>query len=688
MNEYYKNLLNSIPDIVNEIDKDGILKYVNESIYKLGYTQEELIGKHFSAIIHPDDIQIVQRAYIIDGKKNNDFNNGQPKLFDERRTGERITKNLKIRLLPKKNSNNNWIIHEGEVIATGFYKYTQENKNKFLGTIGIVRDLSEVQRSEKALIQTEKHYRLLMENSSDIISIIANDGTILYKSNSVEKNIGYNPIDIIGENELDYIHPEERDLLANILKEKTDLLKDNIFLEFRYRSKDNKWIYLETTITSIINPSNNVMCYVLNSRNITRRKIAEDEKMAALKEVKKARDLAERANLAKSQFLAKMSHEIRTPMNAVIGITDLLLSSNSNLEHRKYLETLKDSANLLLQIINDILDISKIESGLVGYDKQKFNLYETVSDVIIQFNEIAIEKQLDFKVTLSERIPPFCIGDKRKITQVLLNLISNSFKFTTEGYIHLNVNLYKNNNKKNNANINMIEFSVTDSGIGIPEKFYDKIFYDFYQIDSSLTRNFGGTGLGLAISKSLVELMDGTITLTGNKNSGSIFSFVIPLELIYKENAIDDIEEKHIVEINDNITKKEILNFSEYKILVVEDNATNLMLFEALLYKKGYQVVSAVNGKEAIEKVESDHFDIILMDIEMPIMDGIEATHTIRSKPEYCNIPIIALTAHALKGDKERFLNAGVDEYISKPINAKNFFAVLKKHLLKTQNVH
>jgi CheY-like chemotaxis protein len=385
----------------------------------------------------------------------------------------------------------------------------------------------------------------------------------------------------------------------------------------------------------------------------------------------RAKELAESANKAKSEFLANMSHEIRTPLNGLVGMLDLTFLTNLNKEQKENLSIAKTCANSLLNIINDVLDFSKIEAGKIVLNNIDFNFREFISELLKVHIVRARDKGLEFTYELDDKISQVINADKNKLGQVINNLVANAIKFTSTGKVSL---LLETNEDENNKKI--LKIKISDTGIGISDEEQKKLFKSFSQVDGSITRKYGGTGLGLVISKRLVELMEGSIWVESKKNEGSEFVFTIR----YTE-AADIVKENNIIQ-KDFIGKSDK---NTLKILLVEDDRFNKTVISRMLSIKNYYVELASNGLEALDMIHKKEFDIILMDIQMPKMDGLEATKEIRQheKTTGKHIPIIAITAYAFESDKEKFLSSGMDYYIAKPIDFEQLFKTINKAVNK-----
>ena len=397
------------------------------------------------------------------------------------------------------------------------------------------------------------------------------------------------------------------------------------------------------------------------------------------------------ATHAKSQFLANMSHEIRTPMNSIMGITSLLLDMPLNERHKTYFETIDRSAQSLMVIINDILDISKIEAGHLSIEEQEFNLEEVILHITSTFQHPAKSKGLRLEFRIASGTPMNLLGDAGRLQQVLINLVGNAIKFTTSGSVLLNVSVQD----KSDSNDKLL-FEVTDTGIGIARHAKTRIFDEFSQADESTTRRFGGTGLGLSFSKHVVEMMGGQIGVDSSKSKGSRFWFTLPLVQTTESAESHSLTSRPTTEIEaskDNQVATPDVNGRRpsynARVLIVDDSKPNLFILTETMKTLGLEVIAAEGGKKAVELAQTHQFDLVIMDIQMPDMDGLEATRKIRNFERGnltdSRLPIIAFSANAMEGDRELYLQAEMDDYLSKPFQKEAFLTVLDRWLKTEQ---
>ena len=415
--------------------------------------------------------------------------------------------------------------------------------------------------------------------------------------------------------------------------------------------------YYQVYYTPIKDKNNNITGVIGVSSDITDHKRAEEH-------LKKAKQLAEETSMIKEQFLANMSHEIRTPMNGIIGLTHILLNTELNEEQTGYMKSIKISSDNLLVIINDILDFSKIEAGRLNFEKIPFSINDISLNSFALFKAKADEKKLSLISEIDPNIPALLCGDPTRLSQILNNLIGNAIKFTEHGEVTVRI-LLRSKRKQDVT----LDIEIKDTGIGIAKDSLDTIFDSFTQASSDTTRKFGGTGLGLTIVKSLIELQGGTIGVKSKTGEGTTFFFHLSFEIATQETIVLKVIE---TETRDSL--------SHLKILVAEDNAINQMIVKKILKDWGVNAECANNGRIAIEKLQVTHFDLILMDIQMPEMDGYTATQKIRNelKEPFRSIPIMAMTAHAVPTEKQKCFDLGMNEYISKPFNPQD----LKKKII------
>ncbi|WP_188051598.1 PAS domain S-box protein [Flavobacterium sp. GP15] len=543
---------------------------------------------------------------------------------------------------------------------------TQEEKHWNEDEVNILQTLarniaSSIERitNETAIYESEEKFRLLANNIPGTVYLSNYDenNTKIYINDKIEKLTGYPKSSFI-DNELsfiDLIHPEDK--LNTIAAQKRAIdSKSPIHLTYRIVHKDKHIIWVEEFGDTIYKDGKIAFLEGIFI-DITERKKAET--------VVQEKELAEAANKSKSEFLANMSHEIRTPLNGIIGFTDLLMKTNLGKIQEKYMTTINQSAHSLLDIINDILDFSKIEAGKLELYIEKNDIHELLTQVIDLILYESSQKKLNLELIIAPNIPKYFWLDSVRLKQILINLLANAVKFTEKGSIKLEVTLLK----KIDENKDRIRFSVIDTGIGILEENKKKIFKAFSQEDSSTTRKFGGTGLGLTISNQLLGLMSSQLELDSAVGTGSIFYFDLEIQTNndLSESIIATESDKNTIENETSIVRSITKNIT---VLIVEDNKVNMLLLKTIIKNLPLKttVFEAINGKDAVEQIENINPDIVFMDIQMPVMNGYEATKIIRQSKTKANVPIIAITAGTEREEKDKCIEAGMNDYIPKPI--------------------
>lgn len=490
---------------------------------------------------------------------------------------------------------------------------------------------------------------------------------------------------------LHFIHPDDRSHVDSEIK-KIFKSGDEYQDQFRIIHPDNSIHYIASKGHVYRDKNGKLIKMAGICWNITAQKKSEEELRYAKVMAESLAEQANKANLAKSIFLASMSHEIRTPLNGVIGMTNLLLDTPLSNDQRESVELIRRSGETLLSVINDILDFSKIESERMEFEKVDFDLLALVEDTVEIFSALIYQKELEFDAHIEPDVPRWIIGDPIRIRQIINNLLSNAIKFTERGEIRIKVSrINLPADQQNETNEFLIQFQITDSGIGISSDVIPHLFQPFSQADTSISRKFGGSGLGLAISKRLIELMGGTIGVDSLVGVGSKFTFTFKtsMSLINNTHASDIAVLNKTSDKTDTIPQKKLQSpephHNEIKILIAEDNVANKQVINRMLSKLGYQMDIVDNGVEALKMLEKNAYDLILMDCQMPIMDGYTAARRIRLLEENKNkyTPIIAMTAYALKGDRETCIQAGMDDYISKPIDINILKSLIDRWLPK-----
>ena len=533
----------------------------------------------------------------------------------------------------------------------------------------IMRDITERKQAEQRLKQQQEFIRHVIDATPNLIFVKDAQSRFLLVNQAVAEMFG-TTIEALLDRDPDQLYPvsEEvtriREVDRLVLEERREVVTES---SFTTPGGEERWFH--TIKRPLEEPDGSVLILGI-AIDITERRRSEVQ-------LQQAKESAESANRAKSEFLANMSHEIRTPLNGVIGMNRLLLDTALSQEQHEYALTVQHSAEALLDLINNILDFSKIEAGKLELEIINFNLLRMLENTVDLMAHKAYEKGLEITVDLDDELPNYLTGDPSRIRQILINFISNAIKFTEVGEIVLRVERFPlpatapspHNGMGEGHAAFMARFSVSDTGVGIPAGKETMIFEHFTQADSSTTRKYGGTGLGLAISRQLAELMGGGIGVDSRPGHGATFWFTACLT----EAPVPPVEIERAAQYHENLRR--------LRILVAEDNIVNQKFAQRLLEKSGFNVDVAANGREVLEAIERIKYDLVLMDVQMPEMDGLETTARIREREKESGrrLPVIALTANAVKGDRERCLAAGMDEYITKPIKRTHLLRVIQE---------
>lgn len=542
-----------------------------------------------------------------------------------------------------------WVLDRGVVIE-------KAEDGKPLRIIGTHTDITETKSTEQALQNKEEKYRSIIANMNLGLIEVDNEDRILYANQSFCTMSGYSEEELMGKiAATTFLRDDNVQVVTQKNQQRIKGISDAY--EIAAKNKDGQPMWWLVSGAPRYDKKGEVVGSIGIHLDITQQKKLETELVSA-------REQAEFSSRAKQVFLANMSHEIRTPMNAILGMGHQLQKTLLNEKQRFYLDAMNTSAENLLVIINDILDISKIEAGRLTLECIGFHIPDAIKRATQVMQHKAEEKGLELITHIDPSVADILLGDPYRLNQVLLNLISNAIKFTIKGKVTVNCTVLSA--KKDEQ---VLQFTIIDEGIGMEKDFLDNLFQSFSQEDLSITRRYGGTGLGMAISKQLVELMNGNIVAESEKNKGTVIRLTIPFSIgieadvpVLKADRADDLLLKH------------------KKILLVEDNDMNRLVATTVLANYDCLITECRNGAEAVDLVKQEFFDLVLMDIQMPVMDGIEATRVIRHELR-SDIPIIALSANAIKGENLRYFDAGMNDFISKPFTEEILISTIAKWL-------
>jgi|GEM_PF-212013 len=635
----FRSFIENVNDVVFALTPSGVFTYVSPQWKEaFGYELSETVGRPFAPFVHPDEVPacLTFLQNVVD-------------------TGENQS-GVEYRVRCK----------------DGTYLWYRANASRIsdpaTGThtvVGIGRDITELKQAEKDLRESEEKFRALFECAKDGIFLINAHGVIVSLNEAFAAMHGYRTQEMFSMELADLDTPETLRLAPERMGRV--LAGEPLSFEVEHYHKDGHSFPLEVSANLIsIGDEKHILGF---HRDISARKQAEDA-------LRKSKTAAEAANVAKSSFLANVSHEFRTPMNAILGFCHLTLGTDLSAEQLEYLTQIHDSTQSLLAIINDLLDISKIEAGKMSLDRVEFNLEETVGNAAALARVWIGEKDIALTVSIAPEVPVRLKGDPLRLGQVLRNLLNNAAKFTARGSIGLSVE--PSGDLAGEAFL--LCFTVRDTGIGMTEEQIPLIFRPFVQGDSSTTRKYGGTGLGLSISKQIIDLAGGNIEVESVPWEGTVFRFT----MLFERNSAAELTLSHPVAGRSGIANGSATvqagSMQRLRVLVAEDQAVSQLFMRRLLENQGVEVVIVGDGLEAVNAVTNaaPPFDVILMDIQMPEMDGYEATRRIRELPGMGNVPVIALTAHASREERQRALAEGMTAHLCKPIKVNELFEMLR----------
>lgn len=631
-------ILNTSKELMLVADQDGKIMFANQSFLKrMGYSLETLTKQNVR-FIHPPEIEN-EGVVLIEDMLRGKIDACEMKLHT--RKGETVPVRAKITIIE-------W--------------------NGSIAVLECFTDLTVIRNLEEDIHQRKMLQRALLDNMPYIGWIKDQEGRYMAVNQTFEKVIGYREREVIGKKDRD-IWPKNFE--GGYMDSEKEVRRGRQIIFERKIKKKQGAMWLEIFKTPLINDRGKIVGSTGMARDIT-------EKKEYQKQVRAAKEEAEAANLAKSQFLANVSHEIRTPLNSIIGFTELLWESHLSEEQSEYVKEIKSASESLLVLINTILDFSKIEAEKIVLEHKKFCLTNLVEETMAVFIPEAQEKGIDIVSYVEWDMPQPLIGDRFRLKQVLSHLIGNAVKFTDEGAVYLCVKRIGEERDKVK-----LKFEILDTGKGIQEKDINKLMKPFAKGDALTSIGYEGTGLGLAIASKILEVMQSSISVTSEVGKGSNFSFIVDLDIFREQEEVHELPVPKSMVLESIHKEKCERSIKELiKVLLVEDSATNRRMMQKTLEKNGIRCDCVENGQEALERIQKAKYDIIFMDCQMPVMDGYTAAQEIRKREKSGEHSlIIALTANALKGDKEKCLAAGMDDYISKPIDIHQLFSKINKYL-------
>lgn len=667
LNQYNEAILSTVHEPVLILDKDIKIKSANKSFCKTFHvTEEECIGKSLYKLGNNQwNIQRLRELLEEIVPKNNRFHDFEVE-HDFPVIGKKIMLLNAHRIIQARE--NEELIVLTIIDVTDVRNLAIELQIKEKKVLEVQLEMGK--KALKSIEDSNKRYSMMLMNSPFSFVILEGKDMVVKLANDSIKEIWGKGSDIEGKPIL-IVLPELKEgpipkMLGEVYSTGIPQIGYELLVPLN-RNGQLEDVYFNFVYQPYLDADETILGVTIIAYEVTNHINLKNELIEAKSIAEQNTKIAENALKSKQQFLSNMSHEIRTPMNAIIGFTNVVLKTDLNKEQKEFITAIKSSGSALIVLINDILDLAKVDAGKMTFDKKTFNIFESIADIFYLFKSKCLEKNLKLEQQYDSRIPEYIVGDCMRLRQIILNLISNAIKFTSKGKIILSVQMLKEDAEKTT-----IEFTLTDTGIGIAENKLAHIFDNFEQASTEISRLYGGTGLGLAIVKQLVEHQGGTLIVKSKEGKGSTFGFVMDFEKFCSENPLETENSIQTIEGLENI-----------KVLVAEDVPLNQLLIKIILEEFGFQCDIAENGKVAIKKLKENCYDIVLMDILMPEMNGFEATDYIRNTMN-SKIPIIALTADVTTVDIEKSKTVGMNDYISKPIDEKLLYNKIIKQLKKT----
>ncbi len=637
-----KAVVHASPLAIYSLDPDGTVRSWNPAAERIfGWREAEVLGQRLPAVPEASLANFQQRLRQLE--------TGQALTLE--RTGVR---------------------KDGSPIQLSIWMAPLENAaGAITGVLCLASDITERKHDEQRLRESEERHRELFENAQDIMFSLDLNGQFLSANRAAEQVTGYSRQELVSMNMADLLSPQELEIARRAILEKLAGAPPSPRTVV-IRARDGHETPLEVKTRLVFAHGRPVSVEGI-ARDITERMRWQERLEQSARELQRKNEelsaalaAAREATEAKSRFLANMSHEIRTPMNGVLGMADLLLTTRLDPDQRDWCESIRQSAEALLTVINEILDISKIEAGRVALERERLDVRELLAGVEAMLRVPAQRKKVELTATMAEEVPRWVWGDAARLRQVLTNLAGNAVKFTDQGAVAISAEVREE----------ALRFQVVDTGIGIETEQAGRLFQSFTQGDSSTTRKYGGTGLGLAICRQLVELMGGKLDFASEPGQGSTFWFSVPLE------AAPDAEREPAPQLEALRAALSGAQPAGARVLLAEDNEINRKIALRMLERAGYQAEAVSNGLLAVEAVRRGGYQAVLMDVHMPELDGFQATAEIRRWPEAAGLPIIAMTARAMAGDREACLAAGMNDYISKPVRREELEETLRRWVM------